>query len=219
MVLRLILWAMAAGLWMALPAAAQMAPTTGAELAGSNSGFYRDQDTLPGSYRLYQQQPKKLDWLWGGGPYQKGVRRSSFKADAHQDVADYSPRSLCTDCHRDYFRDMHMTRMGITCVQCHRDSPIAGVNHYYSAMNPIRRHAYVCAKCHEGASPSFASYVVHEPNPLAGTTREDFPLLYYATWVMVLLAGGVFAFFIPYVALWGLRELLDKLRGRAGHGS
>lgn len=216
MLLRDIFRAVCLLLSATVPAAAQMA-SPGTEF--SSSGFFRDQDTLPGSYRLYQQQPKKLDWLWAAGPYQRGVRKTSFKTDAHAGVANYSPRSLCTDCHRNHSRDMHMTRMGITCVQCHRDEPIAGVYHYYSAMNPIRRHAYVCAKCHEGATPSFASYVVHEPNPLAAATRADFPALFYATWFMVILAGGVFIFFIPYVALWGLRELVGMFRGGARHGS
>ncbi len=210
-----MIFGMAAVLAVAAPAAAQATSSAGSEV--TSTGFYRDQDTLPGSYRQYKQQPGKLDWLSAAGPNQGGVRKSSFKADAHADVADYSPRSLCIDCHRNHSKDMHMTRMNITCVQCHRDKPIAGVHQYYSAMNPIRRHAYVCAKCHEGATPSFATYVVHEPNPLASATRKDFPALYYATWIMVILAGGVFLFFIPYVLIWGVRELIDKFRAGESH--
>lgn len=218
MFVQLITWAVGMSLWIAFPVAAQTtAPTSGTEV--TSTGFYRDQDTVPGSYRLYQQQPKKLDWLSSTGPYQKGIRKTTFQQDAHLYVENYSPRSLCIDCHRNHSRDMHMSRVGITCVQCHRDEPIAGVHQYFSAMNPIRRHAYVCAKCHEGATPSFASYVVHEPNPLASSTREDFPALYYATWFMVILAGGVFVIFIPYVLFWGLREFIDKLRGRKTHGN
>jgi len=217
MFIRLKIWALVLASILATPAMGQMASSSPGELEGT--GFFRDQDTLPGAYRLYKQQPKKLDWLWATGPYQRGVRRTSFKVDSHAGVANYSPRTLCTECHRNHSRDMHMTRMGITCVQCHRDKPIAGVYHYYSAMNPIRRHAYVCAKCHEGATPSFASYVVHEPNALALATKKDFPALFYATWFMVILAGGVFVFFIPYVTLWAIRELIDKLRGGVGHGS
>ena len=182
------------------------------------SGFYRDQDMLPGSYRLYLQHPGLEGQLWKVGPKKKILRRASFKADAHEGVKDYSERSLCNDCHRDHERDMHMSRVGLTCVQCHRDKPIAGIYQYYSAMNPIRRHAYVCAKCHEGASPSFASYMVHEPNALAVETLESFPLLGYATWFMVILAGGVFVFFLPYTALWGVRELIDKLIGGTRNG-
>ena len=114
--------------------------------------------------------------------------------------------------------NLHQVRMGITCVQCHRSRPVAGVYHYYSPLNPIRRHAYVCAKCHEGSTPSFASYVIHEPNPISSEAREEFPLLFYATWFMIILAGGVFAFFLPVSVLWILRELIDKLfPGRRSH--
>jgi len=193
-----------------LPAADASAQMASAEGEAASSGYFRDQDTLPGSYRLYQQQPKELDWLWAVGPEKKKPRRASFLKDSHSEVRDYSPRTRCTDCHREKTKDLHQIRMGITCVQCHRDEPIAGVHHYYSAMNPIRRHAYVCAKCHEGATPSFASYVVHEPNPLVMDTEEDFPLLFYGVWIMLILAGGVFAFFLPYVGLWSLRELIGK---------
>ena len=194
---------------------AQMAARSNTTEEGT--GYFRDQQVLPGAYRLYLQQPKKLDWLWGAGPLQEEVRKSSFAADAHLGVPNYSPRRACSDCHRDHSRDMHVARMGIGCVQCHRDQPIAGIYHYYSAMNPIRRHAYVCAKCHEGASPSFASYVVHEPNPLVVETRAGFPGLFYATWFMVILAGGVFLFFVPYAALWAVRELIAKLKGMRRH--
>jgi len=186
--------------------------------AESGTGFYRDQDMLPGSYRLYLQSPDLAGMLWKVGPRKSTLRKASFKPDAHEGVADYSPRSLCNDCHRDHERDIHMSRVGITCVQCHRDDPIAGVYQYYSAMNPIRRHAYVCAKCHEGATPSFATYMVHEPRALALSTLDSFPLLGYATWFMVILAGGVFVFFVPYTALWGVRELIGKMFGRSGHG-
>ena len=184
----------------------------------SATGYFRDQDTLPGSYRLYLQQPREQSWLWRMGPRQVVLRKASFAADAHEFVADYSPRRLCTDCHKDHTRDMHQSRAGITCVQCHRDKPIAGVFHYYAAMNQIRRHAYVCAKCHEGASPSFASYVVHEPNPLVAGSRDEFPLFFYAVWFMLILAGGVFAIFIPYTALWGVRELVGKFTGGRSDG-
>lgn len=111
-----------------------------------------------------------------------------------------------------------MTRMNITCVQCHRGKPVSGVHHYFSPMNPIRRHAYVCAKCHEGSTPSFAAYVVHEPNPLKLETREAFPLLFWATWFMVVVAVGVFVIFLPYVALWWLREWFDRAKEAIRNG-
>ena len=55
-----------------------------------------------------------------------------------------------------------------------------------------------------GASPSFASYMVHEPNPIAGDAQH-LPAFYYAVWFMLILAGGVFVFFLPYTVLWWLR--------------
>ena len=184
----------------------------------AGTGFFRDQDTLPGSYRFYQQLPGGEAGFLGMGPSHPVLSRSSFKMDAHDDVPDYSPRVRCQKCHEPQTKDLHYVRMGITCVQCHRSEPVAGVYHYYSALNPIRRHAYVCAKCHEGATPSFASYMVHEPNPLSSDGKERFPLLYYAVWFMVILAGGVFVIFLPYTMLWWIRDLVAKLTGSLRHG-
>ena len=184
----------------------------------AGTGYFRDQDTLPGSFRFYQQLPGGEARLWGMGPSRPKIRRSSFKIDAHDDVADYSPEVRCQKCHAPQTKDLHYLRMGITCVQCHRSRPVAGVFQYYSSLNPIRRHAYVCAKCHEGATPSFASYMVHEPNPIASEARGTFPLLYYAVWFMLILAGGVFVIFLPYTVLWWIRDLVAKVTRRLRHG-
>jgi len=202
-------------LLMASPAFGQAMETT-RDLEGS--GYFRDQDTLPGAYRLYSQLPGGRGGLWGMGPSRDKIRKSSFKTDSHDDVEDFSPEQRCQTCHKAQTKDLHGLRMGITCVQCHRSQPVAGVYHYYSALNPIRRHAYVCAKCHEGATPSFASYVIHEPNPISPEARGSFPLLFYAVWFMLILAGGVFVVFLPYTVLWWIRELVAKLKGGAQHG-
>lgn len=58
------------------------------------------------------------------------------------------------------------------------DQPVAGTFHYYSPLNPIRKHAYVCAKCHQGATANFATFVVREPSPIAAATAESFPALF-----------------------------------------
>ena len=186
------------------------------EMAGT--GYFRDQDTQPGVLEFYRQLPGGESRLWGMGPTRQSIRRSSFKKDAHDEVADFSAEVRCQKCHIPQTKDLHGLRMGITCVQCHRSEPVAGIYHYYSALNPIRRHAYVCAKCHDGATPSFASYLVHEPNPVASETRSTFPLFYYAVWVMLILAVGVFVFFLPYTVLWWIREFIAKLKGRPNHG-
>ena len=181
----------------------------------ASSGYFRDQDSLPGAYRIYQMEQEGR--LWGLGPGGGAVRRGSFSVDAHAGVDGYGWRS-CASCHEEQRYSLHSSRGNVSCEQCHRGQPIAGIHHYYSAMNPIRRHAYVCAKCHEGSSASFATYVIHEPSPLALSTREDFPLFYYVVWFMVILAGGVFLVFIPYVTLWGVRELVELFKGGKGHG-
>ena len=183
----------------------------------ASTGSFRDRDTLPGAYLQYRQSEDGGGALWGLGPGAGEVKRSSFRADAHAGVSGYGMRS-CVSCHEEERYSLHSSRGNVTCVQCHRGKPIAGIHHYYSAMNPIRCHAYVCAKCHEGASASFATYLIHEPSPLASSTAQEFPLLYYGVWFMMILAVGVFAIFIPYVLLWGLRELIGLFGGRHSHG-
>lgn len=179
----------------------------------TSSGYFRDQDVLPGGYSLYRQD--EAGRLWGG-PSGGDIKRASFQADAHEGLDGYGRRS-CVSCHETERYSLHTSRGNTSCVQCHRDQPIAGVYHYYSPMNPIRRHAYICAKCHEGSTASFATYVVHEPRPLVGSTADSFPLFYYAVWFMVILAVGVFAVFLPYVTLWGVRELIEMRSKGGGH--
>lgn len=118
-------------------------------------------------------------------------------------------RRTCIECHPQQISNLHTLRVGATCRHCHGDEPIAGVNHYYSPMNPNRRHSHVCAKCHEGASPSFAAYVIHETSPIARDTRRSFPLLFYAVWVMLAIAMGTFLFCLSHAFLWGLREFWE----------
>ena len=105
---------------------------------------------------------------------------------------------------------MHTVRANLTCRQCHGGEPIASIEHYFSPMNPIRRHAYVCAKCHEGASASYASYVIHAPNPSLAGTQKNFPVLFYAFWFMIAIAVGTFVVFLPHTILWGIREMFIK---------
>lgn len=203
------------GALLMLPPVHGQAAGTSGDMA--ETGYFRDQDTMPGAVRFYGQLPGGEGGFWGLGPSHQRISRSSFKADAHDEVADYSPEIRCQKCHAPQTKDLHGLRMGITCVQCHRSQPVAGVYHYYSSLNPIRRHAYVCAKCHAGATTSFASYMVHEPNPLSSEARGTFPLLYYGVWFMLILAVGVFVFFLPYTVLWWIRDLVAKLKGRPDH--
>ncbi len=142
------------------------------------------------------------------------VRTRSRLADAHQGIRLYR-RLKCANCHQRQARNLHTIRAGLECRQCHLGEPIAGIHYYYSPMNPIRRHAYVCSKCHEGAGASFAAYQVHTPAPAASDARAEFPQLFYVFWGMVALAVGTFAVFLPHAFLWGIREMLVKGVGAA----
>jgi hypothetical protein len=199
------------------PSGAADAVTAYDERAASTGYFREGASVVPGAYQLYLQTPQSLGAYGGLGPRPKIVEGVSFKADAHAGVTDYRPGYGCLDCHAGSEHNLHSARTEVTCRQCHRGTPIAGIFHYYSAMNPIRRHAYVCAKCHEGATANFAAYVVHEPPALAAETAEGFPALYYATWFMVILAGGVFLFFLPFTVGWGFRELIQRIWAGRSH--
>jgi len=139
------------------------------------------------------------------------VRIRTRLADSHQGIKFYNVLR-CEYCHAEQAKDIHTVRANLTCRQCHGGEPIAGIAHAFSSMNPIRRHAYVCARCHEGASVSFASYVVHEPAAGSLTAKKDFPILYYSYWFIFLLLVGTLAFFIPHSFLVGVRELIGKVK-------
>ncbi len=147
-------------------------------------------------------------------PFADKIKHRRYMKDSHLGLRFYQSRS-CVDCHPRNARNLHRIRSKITCRQCHGGEPIAGIKHYYSSMNPIRRYAFVCAKCHKGASASFASYVVHEPNPALKTTQKSFPLLFYVFWAMAALATVTFAAFIPHTILWGIREFWPQKKNKS----
>jgi hypothetical protein len=149
--------------------------------------------------------PKVLRKIFPQSPQAAQVRSRTHLADSHQGVQFYATRR-CEDCHQEEAKHNHTVRGNVTCRQCHGGEPIASVNHYFSPLNPIRRHAYVCAKCHEGASASFATFMVHEPPAGAAETRKTFPSLYYANWFMYLLIVGTLGFFIIHSLVWITKE-------------
>ena len=180
---------------------------------------YRDREVSTGFYEQYEVKPRRMAPLvevpgvtrgiFPYSPTAAKVRTRTRLADSHWGIKFYE-RRRCEDCHIEQTRDIHTTRANLTCRQCHGGEPIASLGHYYSPYNPIRKHAYVCAKCHEGANASYASYVVHTPNPALASTKETFPVLFYVFWIMVVLAVGTFVVFLPHTALWGIRELFMK---------
>jgi hypothetical protein len=147
-------------------------------------------------------------------PTSAEVRIRARLADSHIGIKFYEQHT-CIACHPQQARSFHADRAGISCRQCHGPEPIPAINHYYSPMNPIRRHAYVCARCHEGANALFATYLIHEPPPGALTTRKSFPAFFYTNWFMVLLLLGTMAFFIPHSLMMVVQELAIR-KGKTG---
>ena len=189
------------------------------EEVASSIRRYKNFEVSTGYYEDYEAKPRRQSPLISIPGVQRGllpyspsaarVRTRTRLSDAHQGLKFYE-RRRCEDCHAKETRDIHTVRANLTCRQCHGGEPIAGIEHYFSPMNPIRRHAYICSKCHEGAGASFAGYVVHPPNPASMSTRKEFPVLFYAFWIMIAMSVSVFAVFLPHTFIWSLRELLLK---------
>ena len=178
---------------------------------------FREREKSTGRYERYEVKPRLYQPHIRGrrpraelitlAPTAEKVRFRKYLADAHVGLRFYERRT-CVSCHPQQARSLHAVRAKITCRQCHGDEPIPGSSHFAAPMHPRKRYAYVCAKCHKGSSPSFATYRIHEPNPLSFDTQKAFPVLFYVFWFMVVLAVGTFAAFIPHTLSWGLREFL-----------
>jgi len=175
----------------------------------ASTGYYEEFEVRPRHQRPFVAVPGVRQGLFPYSPTAAKVRVRTRLADSHLGIRFYQNRR-CEDCHVEQTRDIHIVRANLTCRQCHGGEPIASNDHYFSPMNPIRRHAYVCAKCHQGATASFAGYVVHAPNPSLTGTLKTFPILFYAFWIMIAIAVGTFAVFLPHTAMWGIRELFMK---------
>ena len=176
-----------------------------------STGYYEEYEALPRRQRPLVEIPGVRPGLFPYSPAAAQVRSRTHLADSHQGIKFYQ-NLRCQICHVDETKDIHTTRANLTCRQCHGGEPIPSINYLYSPLNPIRKHAYVCSKCHEGASASYASYVVHEPNPAMVGTLTSFPLLFYVFWFMVVLAVGTFLVFLPHTLMWGIRELFVKTK-------
>jgi hypothetical protein len=172
----------------------------------SSSGYYEEYEVYAGRRTPLVGVPGVSRGRFPYSPTAAKVRIRSRLPDAHQGIKFYD-NLRCQSCHAGETRDIHTVRAKLTCRQCHGGEPISGIEHTFSPLNPIRRHAYVCAKCHQGAGASFASYIIHSPNPALAGTLKTFPLFAYVFWFMIALAAGTFALFLPHTFMWGLREL------------
>lgn len=184
----------------------------------ASTGYYEAYEVLPRRERPFVEIPGVRRGLLPYSPSAAQVRIRTRLVDSHIGIKFYDNRR-CQDCHIRETLDIHTTRANLTCRQCHGGEPIASIQHYYSPLNPIRRHAYVCSKCHEGSSASFGSYIVHQPSPGSVEAKQNFPALYYVYLFMLVLLIGTLAFFIPHSFLVGLRELLEKKRPKKDDGN
>jgi len=180
-----------------------------------STGYYEEYEVKPRRQRPRVRAPEVIRQFTPVTPYRPGAAMGagvrSRLEDSHAGIQFYEQRR-CEECHVTEATHSHTVRGNLTCRQCHGGEPIAGINYYYSPMNPIRRHAYVCAKCHEGASVSFATYLVHEPKAGDPATRKTFASLYYANWFMYLLIVGTLGFFILHTLFWMGRETYHAIR-------
>ena len=210
---RRILWMALGGLGLllVLPAAAPAQ-----EEVTSSIRRYKERETSTGFYEEYEAKPPRMGSFVGVpgvlrpsfpySPKAAEIRIRTYLADSHRAVNFYEMRT-CVECHAEEARNIHSTRGNITCRQCHGGEPIASIAHYYSPLNPVRRHAYVCSKCHEGSDTSFATYVVHEPKAGSLETRKTFPSLFYTDWFMYLLIVGTLGFFVLHTTVWVSKEI------------
>ena len=202
-------------------------PASAQEEVASAIRRYKDREASTGYYEEYEVRPRRIKPLVGVPGVEAGifnysptaakVRNRSHLADSHMGIAFYKEKT-CQTCHPEQAKDIHTVRANLTCRQCHGGEPIASIPYFNSPMNPIRKHAYVCAKCHEGSSASFASYIIHQPDPGSVKARKGFPVLYYAYWFMAVLLIGTLAFFIPHAFLVGMRELFVRKKGTESEG-
>ena len=175
----------------------------------ASSGYYEQYEVRPRTQRSRVEIPGLRQGMFPYSPAAARVRIRARLSDSHLGVKFYKVRR-CEACHPEQTHDIHIVRANLTCRQCHGTEPIASIDHYYSPLNPIRRHAYVCAKCHEGATANYAAYVVHEPNPALLSTMKNYPVLFYAFWFMIAITVVTFVVFIPHTVLWGVRELFTS---------
>ncbi|CCQ72488.1 cytochrome b/b6 domain-containing protein [Magnetospira sp. QH-2] len=173
------------------------------------------EDANPNDPALFIPAPtSEQSLLQAIGPGQGPRRAHSDKADVHKGVSGYSPARRCLSCHEGQQNNLHYARTTLRCRDCHISDPIAGIRNPKATMFAEHRAEKVCARCHEGAGPGMASYVIHEQAPWSAAIQADFPALYWSTFVMLLLAGTVFLIFLPYTGIWALREIGHRWRHR-----
>jgi cytochrome b subunit of formate dehydrogenase len=122
----------------------------------------------------------------------------------------------CGQCHQDRLERYHETYHGkaiqlgkpseaaevAACYDCHGHHdvlPGSDPNSHLSKTNIVA----TCARCHPGATASFAQYDPHADH----FDRKNYPAFYWTFMFMTALLIGVFTFFGAHTLLWMVRSL------------
>jgi cytochrome b subunit of formate dehydrogenase len=98
-----------------------------------------------------------------------------------------------------------------TCFDCHGSHDIRKLDDPKSTVGPEKR-IDTCRKCHQGADPKFASYLVHASHK----DRKNYPELFYTFVAMTGLLFGTFIFFAIHTALWLGRTWIEWKKDKQG---
>jgi len=122
----------------------------------------------------------------------------------------------CGQCHKDRLEYYHETYHGkamalgkssgttevAACYDCHGHHDVQKASHPDSHLSQGNIVA-TCAKCHPGATASFAKYVPHANQ----MDKENYPAFYYVFLFMTTLLVSVFVFFGLHTLLWVVRSV------------
>jgi cytochrome b subunit of formate dehydrogenase len=136
-------------------------------------------------------------------------------ADPANDAAKLVITRNCGGCHLDNLKTYTDTYHGkvntlgyaytAKCFDCHGSHGIQKVSDPSSTMYPDNR-VKTCQKCHTNATASFATFEPH------GTAHDfnRYPIIWVASKFMLLMLGGMLAFFWSHTALWFYREYKER---------
>ena len=134
---------------------------------------------------------------------------------ADQDGFKLEIMTKCGRCHSEiaetYFDTYHgkVSRLGYTaiakCYDCHGAHDILKVSDPKSHLSKANVVA-TCAKCHAGATASFAGYLTHATHH----DRKKYPIVFWTFWGMTALLVGVFFVAGVHTFMWLPRSF--KLR-------
>jgi len=176
-------------------------------------------------YREYMQSVHGREFL------DKGNQGAAICIDCHMEhhlirgVGEPSWKlnliNECGGCHGEqlntYRKTFHgkVTQLGYAtvakCSDCHGAHKILPAGEKDSMISESRI-AGTCAKCHPGATASFATFYAHPEE----SDRAKYPLLFYVYFFMTSLLIGVFTFFFIHTFLWAYRALKVRLSGGNG---